>query len=128
MNVGANHMGLTSRLGRVIAIVVTSLAGMGCASSPARPPAAPTETYSRAPGAQGSALLYLPGYAVRQLVQFEVINGMAVRGGDVMLGPVTHLPFMYGMPRHANVHSAVATASTSHLWPGGDIPFEIDGS
>jgi hypothetical protein len=73
-------------------------------------------------------LLYLPGYAVRQLVQFEVINGMAVRGGDVMLGPVTHLPFMYGMPRHANVHSAVATASTSHLWPGGDIPFEIDGS
>jgi len=89
------------------------------------------ETYSPAPPKHfASAPLYLPGHSTRQLVNFEVVGGMAIFEGDIMLGPVASLPALYGFARPANphVHGAMAVKSTSYRWPGGVIPFVIDSS
>lgn len=102
----------------------------GYASNPGVPPP-PVERYSPHPAKQvGSALLYLPGRAVRELVQFEVVDGMAIYQGDIMLGPVTQLAFRYGLPPQLdpNKRSAVTTNRNNRLWPGGIIPYEIDAT
>jgi hypothetical protein len=90
------------------------------------------ETYSLVPSRQlATAFLYLPGSPVRQPVSYEVVNGMAVYEGDIMLGPAHSVAVKYGFPRlrnDPNVHSAVSVSDDSYLWPGGVIPYEIDGT
>jgi hypothetical protein len=89
------------------------------------------ESYRPASGRQVmSALLYLPGAVSRRLVQFEVVDGMAVMEGDILLGPLAALAFRYGMPWQpaSNVKGAVTLSNRSHLWANGDIPYVIDGS
>ncbi len=90
------------------------------------------ETHSLAPPRQlATAFLYLPGSPVRQPVSYEVVNGMAIYEGDIMLGPAHTVALKYGFPRvrkDPNVHSAVSVSDDSYLWPGGVIPYEIDGT
>ena len=63
------------------------------------------------------------------MVTFQVVDGMAVMEGDILLGRVTELPLRYGVPRpRVNVHSAVAVANRSDLWPAAEIPYAIDAS
>ncbi len=78
-----------------------------------------------------SSFLFLPGSPVRQLVTYDVVNGMAIYGGDIELGPVHQLAARYGFPRVASapgVSHALSVKDNSYLWPGGVIPYEIDGS
>jgi len=125
-----------------VGIIVMGVLSVGCSSGSQRQgsqyAAAPpgpnnfrhAEIYSPRSGQRGSAFLFLPGSPVQQLVSFQVIDGIAVRGGDIMLGPLAQLPFLYGTPRlgNPNIHTAVASSKPSHLWPNGDIPYVIDSS
>lgn len=88
------------------------------------------EAYAPAsPRQPASAYLLLPGSITRQLVNFDIVNGMAVMEGDILLGDPATLLLRYGQAlldpsaRHANT-----VAGTSWLWPGGQIPYEIDAS
>jgi hypothetical protein len=95
--------------------------------------AAPT---SRAPAPaaspqHGSAWLYLPGSTEPELVRYTIENGEAVMGGDIRLGPVADLQQSYGAPdsgRLSGAHGLVSIGASSRLWPGGVIPYEIDGA
>ncbi len=78
-----------------------------------------------------SALLYLAGSAVQRMVSFEVVDGMAVLDGDILLGPATFVPFRYGAPRFASndsTLSAVARSSRSDLWTNSEMPYVIESS
>lgn len=91
----------------------------------------PVETYNPAsPRQVGSAFIYLAGSVVRQLVNFEIVNGMAVMEGDIMLGPATLVPFRYALPQfmRGNIFGAVTLLDRSDLWPRGEIPYVIDAS
>lgn len=81
-------------------------------------------------GNQGAMPLFLPGSIRQQLVKYEVVDGMAVMEGDILLGPVEQLAFRYGIPWMAptNVKSAVARTGRNHLWPNAEIPYVIDSS
>jgi len=74
--------------------------------------------------------LFLAGSQVQQLVKYEIVNGLAVMEGDIILGPANTLPLRLGLPwaPATNVRSAVALANRSHLWPNGEIPYVIDRS
>lgn len=78
----------------------------------------------------GSMPLFLPGSRHQQLVRYEVVDGIAVMEGDILLGPVNHLPSRYGLPwgPSANVKSAVARTSRSHLWANSEMPYVIDAT
>ena len=101
--------------------------------APGGPPTPGTvETYwvPQAPLNIGSALLFLPGSARQQQVNFATVNGQAILEGDVMLGPATTLPLRYSIPWQSSMDSksAVAVASRSYLWPNAEIPYAIDSS
>lgn len=103
--------------------------GGGPVTMPAGPAVA--ETYHLASNRQtSSALLALPGSAGMQTVKYDVVDGMAVMEGDIMLGQPAQLPFRYAMPMApvGNTKSAVALANRQYLWPNGEIPYVIDGS
>jgi hypothetical protein len=92
---------------------------------------APAESYhARSPRSSSSALLSLPGSAGMKMVNFAVVDNMAVMEGDIMLGAPAQLPFRYGLPRasSSNTKSAVALINRDHFWPNGEIPFVIDSS
>lgn len=109
------------------------MAGPPAGSWIASPQTAPqhAETYRpAAPRHFSSALIYLANNAARQLVHFEVIDGIAAMEGDILLGPATLVPFSYGFPRRApgQIQGAVALRNRTDLWPKGDIPYAIDAS
>jgi astacin (peptidase family M12A) len=76
----------------------------------------------------GSAALFLPGASGQRQVNFATVNGQAVLDGDIVLGPATALLYRYGIPWQSTLErkGAVAVASRSYLWPGGEIPYVID--
>lgn len=94
--------------------------------------ARPTEGYvSPSPRVRSAGLLRLPGFPVQQLVKYDLVDGLAVMEGDIVLGPASMLPLRYGLPAAwggATVKGAVAMSDKSYLWPGGVIPYEIDSS
>jgi hypothetical protein len=114
----------------------------GCVSSSPQPRAAaapPQAAYNS--GAEmyrpnalrqaGSALIFLVGSTVQRLVNFQVVDGMAVLDGDMLLGPASLVPVRFGAPRLSmggDVKSAVARNGSSALWPRGEIPYSIDPS
>jgi hypothetical protein len=131
----------------VVALTVCTVAAqvIGCEASgrrgAAHPPAyvgpqptaiQPTaEAHKPAAGRQMmTAPLYLPGSVSRRLVSFEVVDGMAVMEGDILLGPPASLALRYGMPWQSpqNVKGAVVLSNRSHLWPKSEIPYVIDAS
>ncbi len=83
-----------------------------------------------APRQRSQAYLFLPGSLVRQLVQFNIVNGMAVMDGDIMLGTPAQLLLRYGRPwlSQAGIKYANTVSSSSALWPNGQIPYVIDAS
>jgi hypothetical protein len=108
----------------ILSAVLSLLSGCAAAVRPATPSPVPT---------RGSASLYLPGQSAPQLVHFAVVEGVAVMGGDIVLGPVETLTERYGPPRAAvaagdHVSSAFAIERTKNLWPGGVIPYTVDAS
>jgi hypothetical protein len=78
----------------------------------------------------GQAPLQLPGFQQAQMVTYQVIDGMAVYEGDILLGPAQELLNRWGGGAGwgNNTMSAVAVKNSSHLWPGAVLPYEIDGS
>lgn len=102
----------------------------------ARPVSATNDAYVteafRAQRLQGQGMLplFLPGAHQQQLVRYQVVDGLAMMEGDILLGPVEQLAFRYGFPwaRASNVKSAVARTGRSHLWPSSEIPYVIDAS
>lgn len=71
--------------------------------------------------------LYLPGSQEQRMTRYEVVDGVAVVEGDMMLGPANQLPVRYGIPwAPMNVKGAVASANRSHVWPQAQIPYAID--
>lgn len=129
--------------GALFALVAsTTLGAAGCEvrTSTARAPGGRAGMWADAraseahrPGQQrrtASAPLFLPGGRDQQVVTFDVVDGMAVMEGDIVLGRTTDLPMRYGIPwpQNTNVHGAVAMANRSALWPGGQIPYAIDPS
>ena len=102
-------------------LVVTTMA-----CSQTAPPAAP-----RAPQRQlSSATLFMPGERSARRVDFELVNGVAMSEGDIVLGTPTEMAVRYGSPwtTSKNVHAATTIKGRTHLWPGGVIPYEIDPS
>lgn len=101
------------------------------------PPTAPIERPSpavqRAPVQHGTARLYLPGAAGPRQVRYQVVDGMAIHQGDILLGHVSQLGLRYGRPRQAaqpGVSHATAIGSelNDHLWPGAVMPYVVDPS
>jgi hypothetical protein len=135
------------RLGRQLALA-TAVCSLGalpasCASQSSQSASSPyygqqsqptTELYIPfAPMRQlASTLLRLPGFTNYQLVNYQVADNQAIMDGDIMLGPASTLPMRYGILSGGggdpNVKSAVAINDKSHLWPNGEIPYEIDSS
>ncbi len=127
------------------ALVAASLAACSSTTTSSRPteptwagggPAAgPAEVYRVGAYRQRSqALLRLPGAPSPSMVGYDVVDGMAVMEGDILLGPAAQVPLRYG-PKLFGGQSgasggfhAVTTNDTSHLWPGGSIPYVIDGT
>lgn len=84
----------------------------------------------RAARQRASALIFLPASQNQRLVKYDVVDGMAVFEGDILLGPAATVPFRLGLPRTTpgNARGAVALVDRSHLWPNSEIPFVIDDS
>lgn len=100
---------------------------------PARTWSTPTsaEAYRSGSAVQvTSAPLYLPGSATRSLVTYQMVDGLAVMEGDIVLGPTHALAQRYGSSpaRQTDVKSAVVMADRSYLWPNAEIPYEIHPS
>lgn len=74
--------------------------------------------------------MYLAGSTIQRLVTYQVVDGMAVLEGDILLGPAAMAPLRYGMPPSGagNMRGAVTLASKDHLWPRAEIPYVIDPS
>jgi len=101
------------------------------ASYQANPNAVRPEAHRpRSPRQKATGLLFLAGSQNQRLVSYDVVDGVGVIEGDILLGPANTIPLRYGLPwaPATNVRSAVATASRSHLWPKGEIPYVIDGT
>jgi len=76
-----------------------------------------------------AASLKLPGTVQAEPVSYEVVDGSAVVEGDILLGPASEVVTRYGMLQPTpEIWGAVATANKEHLWPRGEIPYEIDRS
>ena len=78
-----------------------------------------------------SALLVLPGARTRQPVSYDVVDGMAVLGGDILLGPADTVMLRYGLPFGGFAQGpsyAVAIQGEHYRWPGGQVPYVIDPS
>jgi hypothetical protein len=102
----------------------------GCASS-APDPRVGGHPGPAAPGTPPtfSAQLFLPGSTGSQEVFVQVVDGMAIHQGDVLLGPVAEVGPRYGRPRFdRTVFRATAVDDESYLWPGGVVPYTFDGS
>lgn len=94
-----------------------------------------------------SAQLALPGSIQPRFVRYEVVDGMAVMEGDILLGPAdavtrrfapralpqagptsgpmtgpTAAPMAWGTDR------AMPTRDTTYIWPRAEIPYEVDAS
>jgi hypothetical protein len=76
------------------------------------------------------ALLYLPGATTPRNVPYQVVDGMAVFEGDMVLGAASIAPVRYAVPPSSsgNVRGAVALANREHLWKGSEMPYVIDPS
>jgi hypothetical protein len=76
-----------------------------------------------------AAQLFLPGTRGAQEVFVQVVDGMAIHQGDILLGPVSQVGARYGRPRtDTTVFRATAVSDESYLWPGGVVPYTFDGS
>jgi hypothetical protein len=124
-----------NKFSRLALGVAALIAAAGC-SSPRTTTAGPGYAPPYAQGATfGTAVLHLPGREAPEPVTYRVVNGVAMMGGDIKLGPVDTLQARYGANRmggaaakYDNVFSATAIKEDSHLWPGGVIPYVIDPS
>jgi len=136
---------MNERLRSFTGALVLLLSVVGCSKgssyAPARtagqPPgalqASPQQTEAYRPAAPryaGSAFIYLANNVARQLVGFDVVDGLAVMEGDMMLGPATLVPFRYGMPPRpaGEIKGAMVIQDRNDLWPRGEIPYVIDAS
>lgn len=93
-----------------------------------------TETASRT----GTANIVLPGETARTLVHYEVVDGLAIVDGDIILGPVSQLQDRYDVPAETSAQppctSSVCTiqqplnvvSNLELLWPNGVIPYDFD--
>jgi Astacin (Peptidase family M12A) len=87
----------------------------------------------RRPAPTMTAQLFLPGMRGAHPVQLQVVDGMAIHQGDILLGHVSQLALRYGRPPAAAsaspaVSYATAVADNDDLWPGGVMPYVIDPS
>jgi astacin len=60
-------------------------------------------------------------------VQHEVIDGMAVYEGDILLGPASELRPADGSSK-SSVRSAVAVTGSRYRWPNGTMPYVINSN
>ncbi|MDC0741924.1 M12 family metallopeptidase [Polyangium mundeleinium] len=133
---------LSGALGLLLSVAACS---QGSSSAPTRTAGPPPGTWSgvsqaspqqaevyrpAAPRYFGSAFIYLANNVSRQLVGFDVVDGLAVMEGDMMLGPATLVPFRYGTPPRptGDIKGAMGLQSRTDLWPRGEIPYVIDAS
>ena len=108
-------------------------------TQPREPPPPPPETlileevYRTDAGGPGSTIdIVLPGRSVSETIRYEVIDGLAVAEGDIILGPASDLsrwqraaqPEMPGAPgvRRQGLN---AVLNEDMLWPNGVIPYQI---
>lgn len=103
--------------------VPAAQAGYGRAGAPAT---GRTETFHGAsPRQPASAYLTLPGARSPELVRYDIVDGMAVMDGDIVLGPASTLGFRSSAGGDRMNAAAVANR---FLWPGAVIPYELDPS
>lgn len=78
---------------------------------------------------KGSAMIYLPGESKKRLVTYDIVEGIAVFQGDVVLGPEQEVAKRYAQPRLARKGGkearGVARSDAAFLWPNATIPYEI---
>ena len=108
----------------------TSIPAMQPGGTPLASPTSVESYRSNAAAQVASAPLYLPGSSTRSLVTYQVVDGLAVMEGDIVLGPTHALFQRYGSPpaQQNDVRSALVVADRSYLWPNAEIPYEIDAS
>lgn len=75
----------------------------------------------------GSEMLFLPGSSTSHLVHYQVVDGMAVVEGDVVLGPAQTLRQRFALPwpSPSQAKGAVAVSDRTLLWPHSEIPYEV---
>ena len=103
---------------------VTSLALVlllaACASEPKDDADAPASAEAYAPGATGElrqSEVVLPGETTPTRITYEVIDGLAIFQGDIVLGPADEL-----------ANQAIAISGADPRWPDGIVPYTIDSS
>jgi hypothetical protein len=82
-------------------------------------------------GETGSALVDLP--SGRRMVSYQVIDGLAIFEGDIILGKAADLARATALGAGAPARDGVAPDSTSrsntsYRWPNGVVPYEIDSA
>ena len=93
-----------------------------CASGPTvdEDASAPASAESYAPGVTGelrTSDVVLPGETTPTRITYEVIDGLAIFQGDIVLGPASEL-----------AAQSIAISGTDPRWPGGIVPYTIDAS
>jgi astacin len=85
--------------------------------------------------ATASAWLTLPGARNPELVTYEVVDGIAVMDGDMVLGDAATLALRHAVPSlfgrgagDPDRKYSSAVSNRSLLWPNGVIPYELDAS
>ena len=101
---------------------------------PPQGPLRPETFHPRSSRQSTRALMYLPGRFGQENVAYDVVDGVAVVEGDIVLGPAGAAPLRYGVPWDSmgggrpDLETAVVTRSRSHIWPGSQMPYEIHRS
>lgn len=105
---------------RFVTSVALVLFLVACASEPKDDADAPASAEAYAPGVTGElreAEVVLPGESTPTRITYEVIDGLAIFQGDIVLGRADEL-----------TTQAIAISGGDPRWPDGIVPYTIDAS
>src|SRR6056297_2258419 len=105
---------------RFVTSIALVLFLVACASEPNDDADAPASAEAYAPGVTGElreAEVVLPGESTPTRITYEVIDGLAIFQGDIVLGRADEL-----------TTQAIAISGGDPRWPDGIVPYTIDSS
>lgn len=108
----------------VLAIGLSMLAACGPAGGGTTPPPGPGPSDVR------TEELILPGSVTPTLVTYRVVGDLAVIGGDIVIGQIDPSSGDVALIKTASRDfqpQGTGITARSQLWPGGVIPYAIDG-
>jgi Astacin (Peptidase family M12A)/Bacterial tandem repeat domain 1 len=108
---------IMSKLRNLFALIITIILLAACGVNPTLP-----EQESEASSKIYKATLVLPGQEEPTEVSYEIIDGLAIMEGDIILGNADEVA-------QGEIESqALATNSMFYRWPGGIVPYTINSN